>query len=83
MRKRVGLMAGVALSLALGSPVLAGQPANQACLGETVSAAAQQGIDYGQFVASTAQGNQGVGATVQVLLAGNVPDQVFPNTCND
>jgi hypothetical protein len=59
MRKRVGLIAGVALSLALGSPVLAAQPANKACLGATVSVAAQQGSDYGQFVASTAQANQG------------------------
>jgi hypothetical protein len=83
MKKRVGLLAGIALSLALGSPVLAAQPANHACGGETVSGAAHQG-KYGQLVvAPVAKDDRGVGAEVQLILAGDFPDEFFPNTCND
>ncbi len=83
MNKRVGLVAGFALSLTLAGPVLAAQPASQACLGATISGAAQLGRDYGQLVASVAQDIRGVGEEVQLILAGEFPDEAFPNTCND
>jgi len=82
MRMRVGLISGVALSLALGAPVLAGPPASQACMGDTIRAAAQLGRDYGQLVAAVAQDVRGVGEEVQLILAGALPDTDFPNTCN-
>ena len=37
MSKRIGFLSGLALALAVGSPVLAGQPASQACLGRTLA----------------------------------------------
>ncbi len=83
MKKRVGLVAGIALSIALAGPVLGAQPAGQACLGSTISGAAQLGRDYGQLVASVAQDIRGVGEEVQLILAGEFPDEGFPNTCND
>jgi hypothetical protein len=83
MRIRVGLISGVVLSLAIGVPALAAQPASQGCLGATISAAAQLGRDYGQLVASVATDVRGVGEEVQLILAGEFPDEAFPNTCND
>ena len=83
MSKRIGFLSGLALALAVGSPVLAGQPASKACLGRTISAAAQAGAAYGQFVAGVARDDRGVGAEVQIVLAGELPDEAFPNTCND
>jgi hypothetical protein len=83
MRKQIGFLSGIALALALASPVAAGQPASHACLGRTVSAAAQSGADFGRFVAAVARDTRGVGEEVQVVLAGEFPDDAFPNTCND
>ena len=83
MRTRVGVISGVILSLAIGAPVLAAQPAGKACLGETISAAAQLGREYGQLVASVAMDERGVGQEVQLIQAGKFPDEGFPNTCND
>ena len=84
MKTRIALVSGIALSLAVFTPVLAAKPANQACGGESVSAAAQQFRPYGQVVvAPTAQDARGVGAIVQAILAGEFPDEGFPNTCND
>ena len=83
MRKRLGLVSGVALAIAVSAPVLAAQPANQGCLGDSVSAAAAGGRDFGQFVAAVAKDVRGVGEEVQFILAGLFPDEGFPNTCND
>ena len=83
MRKRLGILSAIALSFGLVTPVLAGQPANHGCLGESVSAAAQLG-QLGQLVvAPTAQDDRGVGAEVQLIMAGEFPDEGFPNTYND
>jgi hypothetical protein len=50
-----------------------------------VSAAATTGgRDLGQLVAFTATiSTQGVGDEVQLILAGEFPDDAFLNTCND
>ena len=72
----LGLSTGVAA---------AGQPANQACLGQTDSALATSQEFPGQFgqgVVSFAQPG-GLGGGIQQLQAGFVPDEVVPNTCND
>ena len=84
MRKLVGLLSGIALSLAVAGPALATQPANHACAGESVSAGAHALRPYGQIVvAPTAIDAGGVGQIVQLILAGDFPDEGFPNTCND
>jgi len=83
MTKRIGFLSGITLALALATPVVAGQPANHACFGETVKAAAQAGPDFGAFVASVARDTRGTGDEVQGTQAGLFPDEAFPNTCND
>ena len=84
MRGVVGLLSGIAFSLAFAGPALAAKPANHACAGESVSAGAHAIRPYGQVVvAPTARDAGGVGQIVQVILAGDFPDDAFPNTCND
>jgi hypothetical protein len=82
--RRLAILSGVVLSLALASPVLAARPNNQACLGHDVSGLAAGGAAYGAFVSGVASTtDQGVGDEVQAFLAGQVPDSVLPNSCND
>jgi hypothetical protein len=71
-------------ALSAGS-VLGAQPNQQACLGESVSAAATtMGADLGAFVSTVAQETPfGAGDDVQATLRGAVFDVDFPNTCND
>jgi hypothetical protein len=74
--------------LGAAAPALAAQPTLQGCLGESVAGGAQAVHPYGGLVSSVAKatgpGNRpGVGDEVQAIQAGNVPDVVFPNTCND
>jgi hypothetical protein len=66
----------------------AAQPVSQGCVGDTVTAAAHAVHPYGSavsgFAHDTSNGNRaGVGDDLQALQAGQVPDEVFPNTCND
>jgi hypothetical protein len=67
-------------SLGMMSPAGAAQPANQACLGESFSALAGPG--FGPGVVSFAQNPGPFGDGIQAVLAGDVPDDVVPNTCN-
>lgn len=86
MKKLIGLALVVGiLSLTLGSGLaMAAQPNNQGCLGTDISSAATGlGAGWGQFVASVAHTPNGFGNEVQAHLAGLVPDEVMPNTCND
>ena len=85
-----GLMATAGVALLSGVhtlPASAAEPAQQACVGETVSALAGPG--FGPLVASFAQGTgpsdpePGLGAGIQRLEAGLFPDSFVPNTCND
>ena len=77
--------AACAISIVTASAALAATPTSPGCLGESVSAVASAGgRDLGQLVALTARESaQGVGDEVQLLLAGEFPDDAFANTCND
>lgn len=81
-RLLLAVLATILMSSIGASAVLAAEPA---CLGQSVSTAATAGgRDLGQLVALTATtSTQGVGDEVQLILAGEFPDEAFPNTCND
>ena len=74
-----GVLSIVTVSGALATPNAPG------CLGESVSAAATAGgRELGQLASLTARtSTRGVGDEVQLILAGEFPDDAFPNTCND
>jgi len=82
-----GLAAGA--TLASGSIAGAGQPANHACVGESLSALATTQPSPGAFGAAVRGFAQdpnsppGLGDGIQAFQAGQVPDDVVPNTCND
>ena len=88
--KRLFIVFSISLLAALGlntGVAGASQPANQACYGESISALAMgsQG-GFGSGVVGFAQApddRPGLGDGVQALQAGDVPDEVVPNTCND
>ena len=83
MRK---LAAGIAFAAALSAIpalALAAQPNHQACLGHDVSGYAQGGAAFSGFISGLASGTGGVGDEIQAHLAGQVPDMVNPNSCND
>ncbi len=77
----------------------AAKPNNQACLGQDFSGYATDGTTggavtfdagagLGHFISGLASstgvdGQQGVGGELQNHLAGNVPDAIIPNSCND
>lgn len=87
---RAGLAAGAAagVMLASGGVASAAQPVQQACLGESVSALASSQPAPGAFGAAVLGFAQdpttapGLGDGLQALQAGQVPDEVVPNTCN-
>jgi len=64
-------------------PADAAEPANQACVGKSLSALAGPG--FGQGIVSFAQGGPfpGLGGGMQLLQAGAIPDEVVPNICNN
>lgn len=76
---------GAAVAILAGSafPAFAAKPAVQGCLGEDVSGYAQGGSAFGEFISGLATTIPGVGGDVQAHLAGDVPDEDIPNTCND
>jgi hypothetical protein len=82
-----GLAAGIIL--AGGGTAEAGQPADHACVGESFSALATTQPAPGAFGAAVRSFAQdpfsppGLGDGIQAFQAGQVPDQVVPNTCND
>ncbi len=83
---RAALTVGIAVAIFLsvgGATALAAQPNNQACLGEDVSGYAQALWPLGQTVIKTLAQTGDLGSDVQAHLAGLVPDEVFPNSCND
>jgi hypothetical protein len=83
------IIGSTALLLSLGTaPAVADPPANQACLGDDASTAAHAlvggGSSLGEVVSATATTRpRAIGDEVQAHLAGEIPDEVFPNTCND
>ena len=81
-RSVIAGLGAVAVALMLAAPAAAAQPARQACLGEDIRAYASGGPAFGAFVSGTvAQG--GAGMEIQAHLAGQIPDAVQPNSCND
>ena len=72
-----------------GGAVDAGPPANTGCYGESISALASDQPAPGAFgagvrgFAQAPDGRPGLGDGVQALQAGQVADDVVPNTCND
>jgi hypothetical protein len=82
MKRIAPFLAAVFLSAMTATTALAAEPS---CVGDSVSAAATVGgRDLGQLVALTATiSTQGVGDEVQLIRAGEFPDEAFPNTCND
>jgi hypothetical protein len=90
--RRAAVAAGVLAGVVLGSSGVAsaGEPAVQACVGESLSALATDQPDPGAFGAGVVGFAQdpnlpppGLGDGLQALQAGLVPDEVVPNTCND
>lgn len=80
----VSLLAVLGLSTGVAG---AAKPANQACVGESLSALAIQSAGaFGAGVVGFAQDPDsppGLGDGIQAFQAGLVPDEVVPNTCND
>jgi hypothetical protein len=86
--KRLFLVLSVSLLAALGlntGVAGAGPPANDACVGESLSAlATDQPFPgaFGQATTDFAQLPGPHGQNIQAFQAGDVPDDVVPNTCN-
>ena len=77
----------VALEVTTGAAG-AGIPADQACVGESLSGLATDQLEPGGFGAGVVGFAQdpntlpGLGDGIQALAAGQVPDEVVLNTCN-
>jgi hypothetical protein len=86
--KRLFLVLSVSLLAALGlntGVAGASQPANQACVGESLSALASDQPSpgtFGQVTSDFAQDPGPHGQDIQAFQAGAVPDDLVPNTCN-
>jgi len=86
MKKTLRAMTTAALmTVALnGGAAFAATPAHRGCLGADTSSYAKAGRSFGQLVRGIAtSGPQVIGEEVQAHLAGEIPDEVFPNSCND
>jgi len=87
MRTTLRTLAFGAIVLTLFVPLApsagAAEPVNQACLGHDLSGYAQGGAAFGGFISGLASTTQGVGTEFQLHQAGQIPDTVIPNTCND
>jgi hypothetical protein len=93
-RKFVGsLVGGALLAAILAGPASAAQPNHQACLGNDLSSYARYGSPSGGAVEFSAgsgfghfhqvlEGTGGVGNVIQAHMAGGVPDELLPNSCN-
>jgi hypothetical protein len=92
MVRRVVAVSGLVVGVVLGTGGVAGagEPAKQACVGESLSALATNQLFPGAFGAGVRGFAQdptlpppGLGDGLQALQAGLVPDEVVPNTGND
>jgi hypothetical protein len=79
----VASLGGVTVALMLATPAAAAQPNQQACLGEDIRNYATGGSAFGSFVSAMATTTDGVGAEILAHLAGAIPDEIQPNSCND
>ena len=89
--KRLFTVLAVSILVALGvttGAAGAGIPADQACVGESLSGLATDQLSPGGFGAGVVGFAQdpntlpGLGDGIQALAAGQVPDEVVLNTCN-
>lgn len=86
MRKLIVLCAVATAAVGVGGTAGAATPTVRGCVGESVSAAAEAFQPYGRnFISTVAPRNDfgSLGDAVQAFQAGEVPDEVYPNTCND
>ena len=83
MKRLLGLLTATVLALVVAAPAAAAQPNNQACLGHDLSGYAAAGSGFGAFVSGLASTTGGVGSEIQAHLAGQIPDVVISNSCND
>ena len=83
------MVVAAGLIAAVAAPASAAKPANQACVGESLSALATNQPSPGAFGAAASgfaqdpSGRPGLGDLVQAGQAGLIDDAVLPNTCND
>jgi hypothetical protein len=85
MKKRIIVATVVALAGLGAGTASAAQPAQQGCVGASVSANAHALHPYGQVVlAPNAPRNEfgKISDAVHLVQAGQVDDSIFPNTCN-
>ena len=84
LRMRLAFGVSVAaLVLASAGSASAAKPAHRGCLGEDLSLLASGGAAFGEFVSGMATTTGGIGAEIQAHLAGQVPDEQIPNSCNE
>lgn len=84
LRRAIAISAGTVMAaLLLATPAAAAQPRHQACLGQDIRAYAEGAAGFGAFVSGTATSTDGAGAEIQAHLAGAIPDELQPNSCND
>ena len=82
-RSVAGVLAAAGVTFVLATPAVGAQPSHRACLGEDIRSYAQGGSAFGGFVSGMAVGGDGIGTEIQAHLAGQIPDAVIPNSCND
>jgi len=85
MRKlMVGVFCAGAVIVGSGGIVRADQPTVPSCVGESVSDNAQTRHPYGAFIREVTPRNDfgSLGDAVHALQAGQVPDDLYANTCN-
>jgi len=88
MKKMISTFKIVAATIGFGvvgfaGPASAAKPVVQGCVGQTFSQAGAHPL--GQLIKQFAQspdGQPGLGDGIQTLQAGQLPDEVAPNTCN-
>ena len=83
MKRLLGVLTAVVLALAVAAPAAAARPNNQGCLGHDVNGYAAAGAGFGAFVSGLASTTGGIGSEIQAHLAGQVTDEMLPNSCND
>lgn len=84
VRRSVAAAVGAAtVAVVLATPAPAAQPNHQACLGEDIRIYVEGGSRFGGLVSGMAATGDGIGSEIQAHLAGRIPDDVMPNSCND
>ncbi len=80
--KLAAVAAIIASTVGVASTASAAQPARQGCFGESVSNAARAFAPFGANIVAPDARQGLISEDVRVIKAGELPDEVFPNTCN-